>query len=355
MFAVRSSGHHSNAGFNSVNNSGVVIDVRNIKSLSVGDNDVVRVGAGCTSGEIYDFAEKNNLSVMGVVLADGRIINANPQENADLYLVLKGGGPNYGIVTRFDLQAYPTISTQYTVNLHNPSDYANILEATVKVQEAMEKDPKISLFVSFQSGFVAVGLLYADSPAERPKAFDPFFNLKSLINTAVPTTNGTIKSLVTSIAYLGPSARRTQSTATTRPSHELYVKVHEHFSEVDKTTPAELFYTIQPLSSNAVREGVKRGGNILGLEEVSQTWWAVSGVWTAVEAVDNFRCGIERIARNRGKLLDFVFMNDGSPTQTVLDTYGAGNVKKMRDASTKYDPEGIFQKLQNNGVLLRKI
>lgn len=48
-------------------------------------------------------------------------------------------------------------------------------------------------------------------------------------------------------------------------------------------------------------------------------------------------------------------MNDGSPTQTVLDTYGAENVKKMRDAAAKYDTDGIFQKLQNDGVLLRKI
>ncbi len=99
------------------------------------------------------------------------------------------------------------IATQYTVNLYDPSDYVNILLATVKVQEAMETDPKIGLFVNFQPGFVAVGLLYADAPAERPKAFDPFFNLKSLINGGVPTTNGTIKSLVASIAFSGPSAR----------------------------------------------------------------------------------------------------------------------------------------------------
>lgn len=45
---------------------------------------------------------------MEVVLADGRVVNANKDENSDLWLALKGGsGGNFGIVTRFDLTALP--------------------------------------------------------------------------------------------------------------------------------------------------------------------------------------------------------------------------------------------------------
>lgn len=33
-------------------------------------------------------------------------MNANAGENTDLFQVLKGGGPNFGIVTRFDVQAF---------------------------------------------------------------------------------------------------------------------------------------------------------------------------------------------------------------------------------------------------------
>lgn len=55
------------------------------------------------------------------------------------------------------------------------------------------------------------------------------------------------------------------------------------------------------------------------------------------------------------ELLDFVFMNDDSPTQTVLDSYGTENLEKMRVASAKYDPDGVFQTLQNYGVLPRNI
>lgn len=42
-----------------------------------------------------------------VVLADGKIVQANRDEHVDLFKVLKGGGNNFGIVTRFDMQAFP--------------------------------------------------------------------------------------------------------------------------------------------------------------------------------------------------------------------------------------------------------
>ncbi|KZL65020.1 fad binding domain-containing protein [Colletotrichum incanum] len=38
-----------------------------------------------------------------VVLADGSILQANDTENEDLFRVLKGGGNNFCIVTRFDM------------------------------------------------------------------------------------------------------------------------------------------------------------------------------------------------------------------------------------------------------------
>lgn len=55
-----------------------------------------RVGFGCD--QVVGFE---------VVLADGRIIQANHNEHTDLFRVLKGGGNNFGIVTRFDMQAFP--------------------------------------------------------------------------------------------------------------------------------------------------------------------------------------------------------------------------------------------------------
>lgn len=40
------------------------------------------------------------------VLADGTIANVNAESHPDLFWALQGGGHNFGIVTRFDLEAY---------------------------------------------------------------------------------------------------------------------------------------------------------------------------------------------------------------------------------------------------------
>lgn len=66
----------------------------------------------------------------------------------------------------------------------------------------METDPKYGMFVTFYPTMSVVGLFYADWASETPKAFQPFLNLKSLVNSVVPTTNGTVKSLVD---VLGPA------------------------------------------------------------------------------------------------------------------------------------------------------
>ena len=41
-----------------------------------------------------------------VVLADGRIVNANVDENGELWEALKGSSGNLGFVTRFDMREY---------------------------------------------------------------------------------------------------------------------------------------------------------------------------------------------------------------------------------------------------------
>ncbi|RYP67413.1 hypothetical protein DL771_007244 [Monosporascus sp. 5C6A] len=378
-FAIRSTGHNPTTNSNGVDGSGIVIDMRDIKSLSLNDGDgTLRAGGGSTWSDVYAFLEERGRSAIGarnfgvgvggytlgggmpafpnihglpadnvrnfeVVLGDSSIVNANSETNPDLWRALKGGGTNF-------------------VNLYDPGDYVNILRATVEVQRSMECDPKIGLFVSFNPTYVSVGLLYAGIPAEIPKAFDPFLNLQSLTTTAVPWTDGTIRSLVASIQYDAPSARRTQAVTGTKVSLDLYVKVHELWLEMNNTAVAEIFYTIQPLASRAVREGEHKGGNTMGIEEVPQNWYAFAGFWSdasldeeGLRNVDDLRRGAEQLARGSGDHLEFDFMNDASPTQTVLESYGTDNLRKLRQAAAKYDPQRVFQVLQNGGNLLRRL
>lgn len=140
-FAVRGGGH---MWIPKASNSdgGVTVDLRGLNSVDLSDDhSSVSVGGGATWDLIYNKLDPLGLSVAGgrvagvgvsgltlgggisyfgprhgwtcnqatsfeVVLADGSIVQANAQQNADLWKGLRGGANNFGIVTGMDLVTF---------------------------------------------------------------------------------------------------------------------------------------------------------------------------------------------------------------------------------------------------------
>jgi hypothetical protein len=72
-----------------------------------------------------------------------------------------------------------------------------------------------------------------------------------------------------------------------------------------------------------------------------------------VEAHDKLIEGAEKSVREKGVLLDYLFPSFAGASQKAMRSFGETNLKKMQEVAAKYDPEGVFQKLQNDGFLLR--
>lgn len=139
--AVRSGGH-SPAGYSSVDN-GIVIDLSHMKAISIDPaQSTARLEPGLTWGEVAEAAQAHGLALtsgdtatVGVgglllgggigwmvrkqglaldhlravelVTANGQIVRASADENADLFWGLRGGGGNFGIATAFEVNLHP--------------------------------------------------------------------------------------------------------------------------------------------------------------------------------------------------------------------------------------------------------
>ncbi|KAJ8091248.1 hypothetical protein PM082_024517 [Marasmius tenuissimus] len=131
-FAVASGGHMSWKGSSNMN-GGFVIDLREINQIDISVEDqtvkinAVGVGGFLLGGGIaFASVDKgfgaDNVFNYEVVLADGRIVNANNATNSDLFWALKLAGSNFGIVTRFDMHTYSSPAIWGEVSVYPLTD-----------------------------------------------------------------------------------------------------------------------------------------------------------------------------------------------------------------------------------------
>lgn len=139
--AIRSGGH-SGAG-HSTTQGGLVIDVRDLDGIDIdATNRTVWVGAGVTAIELCEalaphnlivgFGDAGTVGISGITLgggvgylarkyglsidsllavelvtADGKLLLADEANHPELFWALRGGGGNFGVVTRLKFQLHP--------------------------------------------------------------------------------------------------------------------------------------------------------------------------------------------------------------------------------------------------------
>lgn len=217
-FSIRSGGH-SNAG-HSTNDGGLVLDLRDMNAISVdaakrtltaetgataidvtkaalehglivgfGDAGTVGIGGITLGGGVGYLVRKWGLtidSLLGaeIVTADGSLLKASASENPDLFWALRGGGGNFGVVTRltYALNELPEFTGGMLCLPATPETVAGFVAAADAAPEelstianVMPAPPMPFLPADVHGKMMILGMLaYAGPAADAEKALAPF-------------------------------------------------------------------------------------------------------------------------------------------------------------------------------------
>ncbi|KAI0518000.1 FAD-binding domain-containing protein [Xylaria bambusicola] len=407
--AVRSGGHNA-AGFSSTAN-GVTIDLSPLNATSYNaETNIASIGPGGKWQYVYKELFKHGITVTGgrdgdvgvggfllgggnsyysgrqgwgcdsvinfeVVLANGTIINANRTVNADLWQALKGGGNNFGIVTRFDMEAVqaPLIFTD-TRFLSKNYSYA-MVDAVVGFADSDESLADDAFFTFFSHDtdtspeiFSAAVHVNTQGITNNPTPFDEARSLPALQNFTL------VEDIATAAAQsqVAPGAWSYGMTLTFSNDKQIanyVVTRHEEFVEsLKKLMAPEDFFTqmfLQPLPSYRWSIGKQRGGNVLGLDDLTNNallYTAGVGMFSddaprdeAYALLMEMEDEVVAFAKSVQGDMEFIYMNYADAGQNPLGTYGASNIEFMKDVAAKYDPTGVFQTLIPGGFKIQNV
>ncbi|KAI9155659.1 FAD-dependent monooxygenase CTB5 [Paramyrothecium foliicola] len=400
-FAIRGAGQQPSPGCNNIN-KGITIDLRNLASIDVDvAKNSVTVGAGVRWGDVYKKLLPLGLGVTGgrsilngigglalsgglsffssregfitdnilnfeVALASGKVVNANSRENADLYKALRGGGNNFGVVTRVTFRTFKQGGFWGGSVFYFPDSFPSQVKALVAELKKPNPSPEthIMLSIGYSASYLSLGgtlclnQLYYTREAQKPAVLAPFADIQPQIDSFNTMRNLTIVSAA--------DEQTSQSTSNQRVAYmNLHVKADvdtlnfAYQSYLDGIEPIKNFenitlsFTLQPYPVSLLKKTSFQGGNSLGLSPsdgpivsvLFLTWWThpeddEKVIGTLRSILDK----VDRKAQSLGTSLPFEYMNYAHDFQDPIGSYGQQNKLALQRASRKYDPLGLFQK-----------
>jgi len=117
----------------------------------------------------------DNVEAYELVKPDGVAINVTESSDPDLFVALKGGGNNFGIVTRFTFKTYPQTQVWGASLAYNSSYIDRVIQATANFA-ADNTDPKAAAIISYNYHEQPSAALWGfyDAPGQPAGIFDEF-------------------------------------------------------------------------------------------------------------------------------------------------------------------------------------
>ncbi|KAL8919701.1 MAG: hypothetical protein Q9208_006654 [Pyrenodesmia sp. 3 TL-2023] len=414
QFAIKSGGHGPPVGSSNIA-EGVTLDLGRMKDVRLSaDKTTAAVQAGAKWVDVYGALDQLGYAIPGgragnvgvggltlgggnsfftarsgfvcdsvknfeVVLGNGTIVQANNKTNPDLFTALKGSSNNLGIVTTFDFVAFPQGNLWGGVAAYNATKPLEHLKAFVQFTDNLAKRPFGSLILLW-SYAKATGLSFTNlyeytgdvtgkgfSSSNFPSPeFDGFAPSSPIGPPVFSTLREANLTSLTGELNAPPELSNIFASITFTNKLTVLTRVGEIINEeFDKYKDQDFFvylsFQFQPLPRLFTDEGLKRGPNVLGVDRYTDNnvFLLVNHAWSGAQYDAKIReVTVEVIGRLQGylksvnALKEFQYLNYAYQDQDPIGSYGPANVQKIKDASTKYDPLQVFQKLVPGGFKL---
>ncbi|KAF2026435.1 FAD binding domain protein [Setomelanomma holmii] len=395
-FSVKSGGHAAMRGASSAD-GGVTIDLANLNGVVLNENkSIASIGAGNRWEYVFKELDKYGVGVAGgragdvgaggytlgggisffasaqgwgcdnvrnyeLVTADGEILNVTYESYPDLFWALRGGGPNFGIVTRFDYETFPQTDIFAGSMFY---DYEH-KDAVIKAFNTYSNhgDPKAATWLSIVNSkgkkLMSALAMYAD-PHPDAKVLQPYLSIPSIGKTAKVRS---MADMVHEIAEVNVKDHRQNYTNHTFKFDSNFVSWLADMFWEEMEDNGESFETkqgcillLQFITKEAVTLMQRNGGNCLSLkpEEAPYLNVLMPSAWCDEKDDEVVMSMVKKIfdlaiteGKRRELYVDYIYMNYASAHQDVLKGYGEENYNQLKAIAEKYDPEGVFQKLRS--------
>jgi FAD/FMN-containing dehydrogenase len=390
LVSVHGGGH--NIAGNAVCDDGLMIDLSLMKDVRVDTNTRrATVGPGCTLADVdaatqahglatplginsttgvagltlgggfgwlsrkYGMTVDNLLSA-DVVTADGDQVRASETENEDLFWGLRGGGGNFGIVTRFEFQLHPVGPDVLSGLIVFPFDQAkSVITQFARFTETMPDDlnvwmvtrkaPPLPFLPDEVHGkeIVVLAICYAGDPAEGEKLIEPLRGFGTPHGEHVGVQPYTAWQQAFD-PLLTPGARN-------------YWKSHNFTQLSDGAIDAVIDYAGKLPSPQCEIFIGTIGGQTTRVAPEAMAYSSrdanyvlnVHGRWES--AADDERCiawAREFFAKSQPFASGGAYINFLTEEETgrIADAYGA-TYKRLVELKKKYDPTNLFRMNQN--------
>lgn len=308
-------------------------------ALSSGDYGGVGVGGLATAGGIGFLSRKHGLTIdhlraVEMVLADGSVVRASDDENADLFWAVRGAGANFGIVTSFEFEVDEVGDIGWAQLAFDASDPAGFLRQFGAVASSAPRDTTAFLVMGPpRSGRPAVAQLMAMVDSDNPDVvidqLQPFAAMAPMYQQQV---------VITPYAGVMANAPDTEHHGQGEPiSRSAFVReITPEFAEAAaKLLRSGVVYFFQ----------LRTVGGAVADVDPDATAYTHRDAGFSIVAMGIDRKRLDQLWDGLSEHFDGLYLSfDSDPRpERVVDAFPPHTLARLRQLKGRYDPDNVFR------------